>query len=178
MRYSSADPAVGPARHRPDDIGCRKPRRHRQHRALRFLPEQQIDGRHPLRPPKHYILAPRWVDHRERRRRFTLRRLDLQRCLELRQSPRWLADVPLLALLACFRPAATLWSSLAIRRHRHRQFPWYRCRPWALWPFLTCERPRLRCVAHASDGGYVWARRRLELVHLGLDISRLRRARL
>ena len=48
MRYTSAYPAVGPAHHRPDDIGYRRPRRHRQHHALRFLPEQrpsqQIDG--------------------------------------------------------------------------------------------------------------------------------------
>ena len=65
-------------------------------------------------------------------------------------------DVALLALLACFGPAATLRSSLAIRLHRHGQFVWYLCRIWALpWLFLACERPRLRCVAHAGDGGYV-----------------------
>ena len=131
---------LGPPRYRPDDIGRRRPRRHRQHRAPRFRPErrppQQMDWRGPPSSPKHRIDASRRVDRRGRRCWLTLRRLDLQRRLELRQLPRGLTNAALLALLACFGPAAALWSSLAIRRHRHRQFSWYTCRPWALpWLF-------------------------------------------
>jgi hypothetical protein len=74
-----------------------------------------------------------------RRRRFALRRLELQCRLALRQLTRRLPDAGPLALLACFGPAAALWSSLAIRLHRHTQFPWRPCRPWALpWLFPAC----------------------------------------
>ena len=66
---------LGPPHYRPDDIGRRRPRRHQQHRAPRFRPErrpaQQMDWRGPPRPSKHRILAPRRMDRRGWRRRFS-----------------------------------------------------------------------------------------------------------
>ena len=142
---------MGPPRNGPHDIRRCRTRRHRQHRASRFRQSrwspQQMDRRDPTCTPKQRV-APAW---RLGRSRIALRRLYLQRRLELCQLTRRLSDAALLALLARFGTAAAFWTSYAF--WRQRWFSRYTCGARALpclVPAGKCR--RRRWDAHAGDG--------------------------
>ena len=144
---------MGPPRNGPHDIRRCRTRRHRQHRASRFRPgrrpPQQMDRRDPARTPKQRV-APAW---RLGRSRIALRRLYLQRRLELCQLTRGLPDAALLALFARFGAAATFWTSYAFRRQR--RFSRYTGGARALPCLVPAGKCRRRWWdAHAGDGGY------------------------
>ena len=106
-----------------------------------------MDGQCPPRAPKQRIAAP----NRLGGGRITLR-LDLQRCLELRQLSRGLPDAPVLAVLSCLGAPAALWPH-AIWRHRQlpRDALGTRALPWLVPARRWCQRG---WTAHARNRGY------------------------
>lgn len=106
-----------------------------------------MDRRDPPRPLKQCLAAPKRMGGG----RITLRRIDLQRRLELSQLARGLPDDLVLPLLACRRAASTLWPHGI--RWRGGWLPRHTGGTRTV-PRPVCAWSTGWWVAHAVDGGY------------------------